>query len=105
MIKVKIFQKGDFIYGFHIEGHAETAEYGKDIVCASVSGISQSVLLGLKVHLKQDIKWEIDEKNGAMKAELLSNPNSETEAIMQTMLLGLGEISREYPKAIQIFEE
>ena len=105
MIKVTFFRKGGLIEAFKIEGHAETAEYGEDLVCAAVSGISQSVLLGLQVHLQKEMDWSIDEKDGRMKMKLLSEIDQETEAVLQAMLLGLREISREHPKAIQIFEK
>ncbi len=38
MIKVKYFYNEDFqLKGFSVKGHAEYAEYGRDIVCAAVT--------------------------------------------------------------------
>ena len=44
MIQVTV----DKYKGYKVEGHALYAEPGKDIVCASVSVLSQSVLLQLQ---------------------------------------------------------
>lgn len=47
MIKVYISQKeGDI--SIDVVGHAEYDEYGKDIVCAGVSAIVQTAILGLE---------------------------------------------------------
>ena len=47
MIKVYISQKeGDV--SIDVVGHAEHDEYGKDIVCAGVSAIVQTTILGLE---------------------------------------------------------
>ena len=39
--------------GFDIEGHANYAEHGKDVVCASVSTILQLAQIGLRILAKQ----------------------------------------------------
>lgn len=47
MIKVKFNTNGD-TKSIEISGHAEFDEYGKDIVCASVSTIFQLTIMGLE---------------------------------------------------------
>ena len=40
MINITIYQRQKDVYdGFRMEGHAEYAKYGKDIVCAGVSAL------------------------------------------------------------------
>ena len=39
MIKVDLIYNGDLICGFTMKGHANTADYGNDLVCAAVSAI------------------------------------------------------------------
>lgn len=48
MTNVKIFKKNGRTIGFKISGHSGFAESGKDIVCASISSISQMCLVGLE---------------------------------------------------------
>ena len=39
MIKIKVLKKDEIIKSVTTKGHANFAEYGKDIVCAGVSAI------------------------------------------------------------------
>jgi uncharacterized protein YsxB (DUF464 family) len=51
-------------------GHANYAEHGKDIVCAAVSAIMQTALLGLQAVAEQypeHVLLEITEKEGEGK--------------------------------------
>jgi uncharacterized protein YsxB (DUF464 family) len=53
MIKIKINYEDGFIKYFKVSGHANYDEYGKDIVCASVSSIViTSINLVLKLNDK-----------------------------------------------------
>lgn len=44
MINVKIIKKEDFIKSIFIDGHANMAQYGYDIVCAGVSTLAYSLI-------------------------------------------------------------
>ncbi|MGG7214452.1 ribosomal-processing cysteine protease Prp [Clostridium nigeriense] len=67
MIKIRIFKKDDLRLGFKIEGHAlSKAEIEKsgnayDLICNSVSVLSQSTLIGMEEVLKLKIKYEIND--------------------------------------------
>ena len=67
MIKIRIFEKKNLKLGFKIEGHAlSKAEIEKsgdayDLICNSVSVLSQSVLIGMEEVLKLKIKYEIND--------------------------------------------
>ena len=47
MIKVKIQKEGNIIKKINITGHANYAEYGKDIVCAAVSATVLTTVNGI----------------------------------------------------------
>lgn len=48
MVEIKVSKcSGDV--QISIKGHANSNEYGKDIVCAGVSAVVQTALLGLEV--------------------------------------------------------
>jgi len=62
MIKITMYQDG-----FYVEGHADYAEYGDDIVCASVSTIVQLAQMGLRKLANQypehiTIEYEMEDK-------------------------------------------
>ncbi len=89
------------ITGFAISGHAKTAPHGMDIVCAGVSALTQSSIMGIERHLGREIV--LGQDNG-LSMNLVGQPDSLTEAILETMLLGLTEIAKLYPKSVRIIE-
>ena len=104
MIKVKIFKESaGRIAGFEVAGHSGTAERGQDIVCAGVSSLAQTALLGLGEHLHRDMDYSV--ACGKLKMQLKGAPDELTEAILQTMLLGLMEIQKLSPEGVRIHEQ
>ena len=90
------------IGGFTASGHADCGPKGKDIVCAAVSVLTDSVFLGLDKHLQRELSWSAD--SGDIAVHLKQEPDELTEAILATMFLGLSEIQRIYPEKIRIRE-
>ena len=90
MIKVKIFEKDDLCLGFKIKGHAlSRAEMKKvgdayDMICNSVSVLSQSTLIGIQEVLQLKVKYDIDD--GFLHIDL-SNLNNEDIEKCQVLLL------------------
>ena len=90
------------ITGFTISGHAKTAPHGQDIVCAGVSTLAQSAIMGIERHLGRDI--DLGQDTDGLTMSLIGQPDSLTGAILETMLLGLTEIAKLYPKSVRITE-
>lgn len=103
MIKVKIFYQDDGkITGFDVTGHSGTAAAGEDIVCAGVSSLTDSAFLGITEYLHRTVSYE--DSSGKLKMQLKDRPDDRTEAILNTMLLGLTAIAEAYPKAVRILK-
>ena len=102
MIKVKIFRDktAGKIVSFDVSGHSGTAPHGFDIICAGVSSLTQSALLGLGDYLNRDV--DFDAASGKLSVKLKGAPDDLTEAILRTMLLGLKEIAKVNPEATGI---
>ena len=101
MIEIRIFSQADGkISGFAVTGHSGTAERGQDIVCAGVSSLTQTALLGIMEYLHREVDYDI--ASGKLTVRLQSAPDDLTEAIMQSMLLGLMEIQKLSPEAVRI---
>lgn len=101
MIEIRIFSQADGkISGFSVTGHSGTAERGQDIVCAGVSSLTQTALLGIMEYLHREVDYDI--ASGKLTMRLQSAPDDLTEAIMQSMLLGLMEIQKLSPEAVRI---
>jgi len=101
MIKIEIFRtSAGRISGYTIRGHH--GERGTDIVCAGVSSLGQAALLGIGRHLHREVEYEV--ASGDLRMKLKGVPDDLTEAILETMVLGLAEIAKLYPKAVHISE-
>lgn len=68
MIRVTILQKGNISLGFKISGHALSREEientigdAYDLICNSVSVLSQSAVIGMEEVLKLPVKYEIND--------------------------------------------
>ena len=94
MIKVKVSEKN-----ISILGHADYDDFGKDIVCASVSSV---VLCSVEAIAKFDIT-AVDIKQAKDKLEIIINKSDDiTQKLLTNMLNCLKEIEKKYPKNIQI---
>lgn len=103
MIKIEIVRNSDqAMVEFHVTGHAHTAPHGQDIVCAGISALTQTAVLGLDRQLKKKIHIEI--ASGNLKMSLLDKPDALTNAVLETMLIGLSEIGNLNPKSVRILE-
>ena len=102
MIEAEIYEERDGrISAFSVHGHSGTAPKGRDIVCAGVSALAQTALLGLGRHLHRGVDYHI-EPSGDLHMKLREAPDDLSEAILRTMRLGLAEIARAYPDAVQV---
>lgn len=103
MIRIKNFRNSEnLIIGFEVDGHANTAPHGQDIVCAAVSALTQTAVLGLERYLQRSFELEI--ASGKLKVMLVDLPDQRTDAILETMMLGLTEIEKINPQFVRISE-
>ena len=82
MIKVTILQKGNLSLGFKISGHALSREEientiggAYDLICNSVSVLSQSAVIGMEEVLKLPVKYEV--KDGFLSLNLHNLKNED----------------------------
>lgn len=81
-----------------ITGHANYAEYGEDIVCASVSSIVQTSI-NLAHEFNENIKYN-DDGNTIL---IENNTNDEKVfKVLNNMIDMLIELERQYPKNINV---
>lgn len=90
----------DQIIGCHMSGHAGYDEHGYDIVCAAVSVLSATTMLGLTKIARQ--QGEFCNSEGQCDMVLSGEITQSGQDILNTMLLGLEEISKQYPEFVQI---
>lgn len=106
MTTIKIEKQNENITVVECSDHTGFAEYGKDIVCAGVSCITQTAVLGIQKLTDVKHKINIDEKNGFLKLELIDIEYSQSfhdaQVILKTMLMGLEDLQKQYPKYIKL---
>ena len=106
MTNVVFYKNGDNYYGFSLSGHTGYAEYGKDIVCASLSSISQSTLMGLTKVLDIKCGVERNDEKGVLKIRLPKDLGHDKLALAQvlfeTMFLSIKELENGYPSNIKM---
>jgi uncharacterized protein YsxB (DUF464 family) len=102
MIEVRFLRapSNDLLIGFVVEGHAGFDEYGRDIVCAAVSAITQAAVLGLREILGDVIFYEKRAGYLAVKTALPSAKDPGVKAILRTVELAIMSISKDHPEMV-----
>ncbi len=101
MIKVKLTKNGDCLNKITISGHANYDEFGKDIVCASVSS---TVITTINILLSLDKDSISYDNTKGLIIDILKDDDT-TKKIINVLVSNLLELERAYPKNIQIKEE
>ena len=100
MIKVNLKYNNDLIESISITGHAGFDDFGKDIVCASVSSIVITSVNAI-VRLEND-SINYDDSNG-LSINILSH-NDVTDTLIDNMVSLLKNLEEQYKKNIIIKE-
>lgn len=101
MIEIKVYRNDEGrIAGYDVRGHH--GEYGSDIVCAGISSLTQTALKGVGQHLHRKVDYHV--ASGDLHVRLKGVPDALTDAILETMLIGLYDIQEYDPEEIHISE-
>ena len=96
---IKVVSKKDSIV---VIGHADYADYGKDIVCASASAIViTSINACLRIN-KESIKYK--EEKDKLTIDIISK-DKDILLIIENMISMLEELAKTYQKNIKIIKE
>lgn len=104
MIKIKIYQKSNKIYGLECSGHSGYAEIGSDIVCSAVSSLVCACHLGFLEVANAKFEHKQNDKNAYFKL-ILKQDNQIAEAILKTTVLSLEQIAKDYKKYVAITKQ
>jgi uncharacterized protein len=112
MIRVQIERnqlKREQINSFTLSGHADSGPYGHDLVCAAVSAVSIGSINAIEVLCGVEPKIETRDNGGFLKMILPSNIDEHTferiQLIIQTMIVSLETIERDYGQYITISDK
>ena len=99
MIKISITRKNEVITNININGHAGYDDYGKDIVCASVSSMVITTINGLLRLDNNSLKYE--EKDGYINIDVLKH-NETIDVLILNLVSLLEELQNQYKDNIMI---
>lgn len=106
MVNVKFSTVDGKFVGVECAGHCEYADEGEDVVCAALSSVVQTAVLGIMRILGINIGYETDEESGYLKAIL---PKSMTKAdahdadlILRTAYLGVSDLHETFSDFISL---
>lgn len=106
MTEIKISKNGNSVVKVCAQGHSGYDETGKDIVCAAVSTLLQTALMGLLQVVGIDVKYSVSYKNSSLKFSLPKTlspaERHDADIILDTMLCGICDLQNGYPEYINL---
>ncbi len=102
MITVTVTRENGTPVGFSVSGHANMGEYGEDLVCAAVSAIVQTAILGITdvCNLSAGVSIEEGQTTCILSKEATQEELRKAAIVFDTMLAGLRSIQASYPGTI-----
>jgi uncharacterized protein YsxB (DUF464 family) len=95
MIKIKVNKDS-----IEISGHANYDDYGKDIVCASVSSIVTTTVNGI-LELENTINFKSDDNKTVINVIKNTKTN---KALISNMIDLLKELENQYPEHVKFIK-
>ncbi len=106
MTTITVVRQQNSIIQVECKGHTGFARNGKDIVCASVSSIVQTALLGLIKVAKAKVDYTQNDDEGYLKFKIVGDLDKEKrhecDMILETMVEGIKDIKSGFSKYIKL---
>lgn len=98
MIKVLIKEKENSFHSLTIKGHANSAPYGEDLICAAVTAVA----VGGLNNIQNPDNFNLEVKEGLIVAEVKNEISEHDAIVMETIIAGLKSIEESHGKYINI---
>ncbi|OCN03667.1 hypothetical protein A4S06_04715 [Erysipelotrichaceae bacterium MTC7] len=102
MVKVNIDTNAGQITKVVIQGHADSAKHGQDLVCAGVSSIAVGVLNAL--HAMDENACSLEMNDAFIKIVVINNTET-VQTVLKTLYIQLKTMVENYSAYIQITKE
>lgn len=106
MTEVRIIRRNNSIAEVICDGHTGYGVEGEDIVCAGLSCIVQTALLGLLQIATVNVKFERRDDEGYLKItipeDITSVEREKCDIILETMLLGISDLYQGFSDFIEL---
>ena len=103
MITVTVYRESELPVGFSVSGHANMGAYGEDLVCAAVSAVVQTAILGITeiCRISAGVSIEEGETVCILSKDAGTDEIQRAGIVMNTMIAGLRSIRQSYPKTLK----
>lgn len=102
MVRVSVCRESSDIQEIIVQGHADYAEHGQDLVCAGVSSICIGMMNALDTLVPDTCEMEMSE--GYTRINMMRNSH-EVQQLLQAMLIQLTTMEESYQSYIKINEQ
>lgn len=83
----------------NIEGHAGYAPHGKDIVCAAVSALCQTLIQSIDDLTEDSLEYSMQSGMVEIKHKILSE---KAQLLIESFFVGIEMIADNYPEHVQL---
>lgn len=103
MVDVTLLHENGSPVGFELKGHAEQGDYGEDLVCAAISGIVQTTILGITDVVKANAGFSVMENDTScvLSKDATAEELRDSALLIKTMQKGLESIGKAYPGTLK----
>lgn len=105
MTIVKVTRKNGHVVSLRADGHTGYGVEGEDIVCAALSSVIQTAVLGLMRVAGINVGFETDVDGGVLELvipDLSDNDRHNADMILDTMLCGIADLHEGYSDFIEL---
>jgi len=106
MTDVKVTKKDGSIITVVCDGHTGYGVEGEDIVCAALSSVVQTALLGLLTIAKVNVGYKVNEAQGYLEITIPQGLNKserhDCDVILNTMLCGVSDLREGFSDFINL---
>ncbi len=105
MTIVKVTRKNGHVVSLRADGHTGYGAEGEDIVCAALSSVIQTAVLGLMRVAGINVGFEADAEGGVLDLvipELSDEDRHNADMILDTMLCGIADLHEGYSDFIEL---
>lgn len=82
-------------------GHANFARHGKDIVCAAVSVLLQTLINSITQLTDDEMSFELSKGDSYMT---IKNPSEKAQLLIGSFFIGVNGIAAAYPDHVKVVE-
>ncbi len=107
MTTVTVTRENGNPVGFRVSGHANMGEYGEDLVCAAVSAIVQTAILGITevCHISAGVSIDEGKTTCILSKDASADEIQSAGIVINTMIAGLRSIRQSYPRTLKFLNK